>query len=346
MVTLGEVKRSRVKRVAGVCPSSPEFTDLVNEGTSMLLNRGSWWGTIKRMSFCTYNSCLVFPRQVGTLLALSTCGGSIPPKNQWFSFNAVLPDDVNWYIRNGNWGAYNFGLGNQCAFVGMDGGTSPVFNQIPCPQARYLRFYITRRSDIGKTITVFGQDGNGLVIRSSRSDGTFQDGVLLTLDAPYVETPILIRRVDRIYKDLTDGPIYGYQWDGANNYNLAWYEPSETSPDYRTTKVLGGCQCAQRNIPCNCAPIQMQALVKIQFVPALYDDDLVQIDNLDALASMVKAIKLGDSYNAVEREAAIAQAVKEMNLELRNRLPIDQTVARVHYQGTSQLWKQMIGLQT
>src|SRR5262245_34232968 len=94
-LTFGEAKTSRILRVAAACPSSEDFRDLLNEATRLLMKRGSFWGTAKRVNFCAYNNCLVFPRQVGTLLAMNRCNSSIPPMNQWYSFNDVFPDDVN-----------------------------------------------------------------------------------------------------------------------------------------------------------------------------------------------------------------------------------------------------------
>ena len=346
MLTFGQVKSSRVQRVAGVCADSDEFRDLVNESDEMLMDRGNFFGTVKRVNFCSYNNCIVFPRRVGTLLALDQCGRSIPPKNFWFNFNDLLPEDVHRLNRfglgSGSFGGFGAGdgsrFGNQFS---VDNGTTSVFNQIPCLNDRYVQFYPVLTDDVGKTITLFGIDGNGLVIRSLRSDGTFQDGIVLTLALPFVQTPFLIRRVDRIIKDPTDGPIYGYQFDGATRYELAVYEPSETVPEYRTANIQGGCGHSNRN--CGCPARQFSALVKLQFVPVEHDSDVLGCDDIHAVALMVQAIKQSDSYDHAGAESAISRAVHEANMRLRDKLPIDSIPVRVAYQGTADLRRQKIG---
>src|SRR5262249_46944155 len=152
--------------------------------------------------------------------------------------------------------------------------------------SRYLQFYITEPTDVGKTITVFGKTG-GIEIFTTRSDGTIQPGLVLTLAIPFVQTTILIDNVDRIIKDVTDGPVYGYQWDGANLFPLATYAPSETLPEYRTSRIqTSGC-----TNNCNVWPSQISAFVKIEFIPVVHDDDEVQIDCIEALALAIQSIK-------------------------------------------------------
>jgi hypothetical protein len=223
----------------------------------------------------------------------------------------------------------------------VDHGTSPVFKQISCGQNRYIRFSIVQPTDVGKTITLFGIDGNGVEIISTRSDGTIQPGLVLTLAIPFVQTAILIRRVDRVIKDETDGPVYGYQVDvtGALD-NLATYAPSETLPDYRTSRLVRS-TCHD----CGCWPSQIAAFVKLAFVPAKRPDDLILIDNLDALALAMQSAKLSDAYDSAGAEGMMARAVHELNLDLRDKLPIDQTPVRFEPYGTAWLERINIGMQ-
>lgn len=337
MLTLGEAKNSRLQRIAGLCSSTEDWLELFNDSVRMLMEMGNFWNTVKRLTFCSHNNCLTSPRRVGTLLALNTCGHSIPPKNHWYQFNDVLPEDVN------HWQQFGHGFGScNHGFAAADNGTTSVFNQIPCLNDRYVRFYPIELGDVGKTITIFGIDGNGLVIRSLRTDGTFQDGVVLTLALPFVQTTFLVRRVDRVIKDPTDGPIYGYQFDGANLFALATYEPSETLPEYRTNCILTG-GCGHRTGNCGCCSRQYTALVKLEFIPAQFDSDLIAIDNIDAIALAMQANKVSDAYEDAGAEVKMQRAVHRLNLALRNKLPVESTPARVHYQGTAHLTKLRIG---
>jgi len=336
MLTLGEAKNSRLRRIAGVCPDSPEFLELVNDATRMLMKRGNFWATVQRMHGCIYQSCITWPRYVGTILAVNSCGNSIPPRNHWYGFSAVLPEDVLGQGRCGDrcWG--NVAI--------RENGTSSVFNQIPCLNDRYLRFYPSQPTDVaaGRTITIFGIDGNGQTIRSQRSDNTFQDGVVLPLAIPYVQTSFLVRRVDRILKDQTDGPVRGYQFDGATLYDLASYDAAETAPDYLQSSILSGCAVNNRA----CCSAQITGLVKLAFVPVMFNDDLLGIENVDALAMMMQAIKQSDSYSAEEFQKQQALAISDLNAELRDRLPLDSTPVNFKPFGTASLNRQRIGRMT
>jgi hypothetical protein len=333
-LTLGAARNARrLKQISGVCTTSSDFVDILNDSTEALMDRGSFWNTIKVLRGCIYNNCITWPRSVGTVLAMNRCGQSVPPKNGWYNYDAVLPEHVHHWNRCGA-----FPCASDLALV--DGGTSPVFNQIPCLNPRYLRFYITQPSDVGKTITVFGVDGNGLDILTTRSDGTIQPGIVLSLAIPFVQTPILISRVDRIIKDETDGPVYARQFDGAHLFDMATYGPNETLPDYRTSRIQSS-GCASN---CNQWPSQISAFVKIQFIPVVHDDDEVQIENLEAQALAIQSIKLSDSFDSQAAETMMSRAVHVLNLQLRTKLPIDQIPVNFSPQGTAHLSRRKIGL--
>jgi hypothetical protein len=332
MLTFGDVKSSRVVRVAGVCPESPDFAQITNDVIRELLDRGNWWNTLKIARGCIYNNCITWNRYVGTVEGFNRCG-SAPIKNGWMEFNAVLPEHVNHFNRTGS-----FLCANDLALV--DQGTSPVFNQIPCNQNRFIQFYITQAADVGKTITLFGVDGNGLDIITQRSDGTIQPGVVLSLALPFVQAPMLFRQITRVIKDVTVGPVYGYQFDGTNTFPLAVYAPDETNPDYRTQRLTqGGCVATN----CQQFPSKIEAYVKLAFVPVVNDNDLVLIDSLDALALGYQAMKLGDAYDFDGQEKGLRAAVLRLNMQLRNKLPVDATPVRFKPYGTATLERRSIG---
>ncbi len=335
MLTLGAARNApRLRRISGVCTTSQEFTDLIGDSVEQLMERGSWWNTLRVLRGCIYNQCITWPRQVGTVLAFNRCGRSVPPKNQWYDYDAVLPEHVH------QWNKFNsFACATDLALV--DRGTSPVFNQIPCGLPKFLRFYITQPTDVGKTITIFGKSG-GIEVITLRLDGTIQPGLVVTLALPFVTTTIAFDSVDRVIKDPTDGPVYGYQFDGINQFALATYAPSETLPDYRTSRIESS-GCGGQN--CNIWPNQISAFVKIQFIRPVHDDDEVQIDCIEALALAIQSIKVGDAYDSQGAEGMMLRAVRVLNLQLRNKLPIDQIPVRFAPFGTAHLSQRRIGMQ-
>lgn len=333
MLTLGAARQARrLKNISSVCTTSDDFAQILNDATEALMTRGSWWNTLRIMNGCIYNRCITWPRGVGTVLAMNRCGRSVPPKNGWYDFNPVLAEHVHHFNRFGG-----FPCANDVALV--DRGTSPVFNQIPCGTPKFIRLYITQPSDVGKTVTIFGKVG-GIELLTTRSDGTIQPGLVVSLAIPYVQTVVGFDVIERVIKDVTDGPVYSYQTDGVNLDRLATWGPTETLPDYRTSRIeVSGCGT-------NCAnwPSQISAFVKLQFIPVLHDDDEVQIENLEALALAIQSIKLSDSFDSGAAETMMQRSIHILNLELRTRLTIDQIPVRFRPFGTSELRKQKIGI--
>jgi hypothetical protein len=329
MNTLGNCKASsRIRRIAGSCSGSVDFTDLLNDAVRMLVTRGDFYGTVRKVCACIRCGDIVWPRQVGTVLAINSCNRTVPLANHWAEFENINGQDLIGYW-GGGW-EWNFGMSGGGRHTGLQGNTVPVFSPISGADGVngvYLRFYPTQQSDADKLITIFGIDSNGEELRSTRSDGSIQDGIVTLLALPFVtmngsdrNVPSM-RHITRVIKDVTDGPVYAYQYRAADNVmlDLARWESSETLPDYATTRLSGHHVAACSG----CTPM-ISALVKLKHIDAINDDDLIIIENLDAIAMMMQAIKLGDTYDPAQKRAMEAEAVRELNLELRTRLPLDQ----------------------
>lgn len=314
-----------MKSIAGSCPNSDDFLALLNDATRMLMNRGNWWSTVQNITSCVYNKCIAWPRHVGTVLAVNYCGSSQQLYNNWYQFMPLDASCVRNYINCGCKG----GIGV------MADGTSPVFQQIRCGDEPYIRAYPIRQDDVGKTITIYGIDTDGQTVMTEHADGIYQEGEELTLAIPYVSTSRQYQTVTRVEKEETEGVVRLYQYDATNDVliDMAYYEPTETSPAYQVSKIIGasGCSCDS-----SCSGLKrVAALVKLQFVPVVNDKDIIQIENLDALALMMQALKLSDQYDVKTKQAMELDAVRELNLELRNRLPIDQIPVNVMPFGTA-----------
>lgn len=339
MLTFSQFKTGPAKRIAGACSSSDEFLDLTNDSVRQLMNVGNFWGTVQPMRGCIWGDCITWPRQVGSILAINSCNRPIPISNFWYSY---MPWDES-HIQCASNNIKNGSIGN--VVVDNDGTTS-VFNQIPCNTSMYLQFYITRPEDIGRHITVFGIDNGGQTIRTQRQDGTWQDGVVLTFALPFVQTTFAVRRVDRIIKDETAGQVNGFQWDGsalrdATNpllFDLCHYEPSETNPDYIHSRIQGAgksCVCSGTK--------QVSALVKLKYTPIKHDDDLVLIDNTDAIRDMIFSIREKEAGNLAQSQALELSSIRELNRQLRDRFPIEQFQVSFRPFGSASLRKQSIG---
>lgn len=315
LLTFAEAKDSQeLADVSAVCSDTTQFRSYLNQATRKLMRRGNWFGTVQKVRVCIYNNCITWPRFVGTTLATNFCGKQSRGGNFWYDF---LPmGGENW---KGILSDYRSGRchGN---LVHENSGLSPVFNNIPCGQLFYVRAYPAYKQDAGKTITIFGVDNNGQTIMTKRSDGTYQEGVVLTLAVPFAVTPTTLQKIDRVLKDATMGPVRLYLYDSINDalVDCAKYDPNETNPQYLFSQIKG-------RRPMNCTYCtSVEALVKLQFVEVVNDTDLVLIDNLDALQLMMFAGRNRTASKLAEAQQLELDAIRELNYGLRDKFPIEQ----------------------
>lgn len=329
LLTYGAAKVSRdLANVSGVCGSSDQFKSYLNQATEALMNRGDWFATVQKIRVCVRNNCVVWPRNVGTILATNVCGLRIPQKDFWFDF---LPINAGEWLDHWRLGADFRGrpCGGNAVFE--NAGTTSVFANVPCNQTFYVRAYPSTQADVGKTITIFGIDLNGQVVRTVQN-GILQEGVVLTLAVPFTTTPMAFQRIDRVVKDKTQGVVRLYFFDTINNvlWDCATYEPSETSPSYNFSRLVGMRQ--NRNV---CPLTSIEALVKLEFIPVENDNDIVGIRNTRALKFMIQAIRHEDAGDKEKAKDSEKDAFRELNYELRNKFPIEQFVASFNPFGTA-----------
>jgi hypothetical protein len=268
---------------------------------------------------------------VGTVLALNTCGNNAPVWNNWYEFSRLGSMGImgEGFRVNGEACIGNLAVANE--------GTTPVFNNVPCGKNFYIRAYPSTRLDIGKKITIFGIDSNGQTIRTKR-DGILLEGVDITMAVPFASTSILVREITRVIKQDTQGVVRLYQYDPENDvlHDCAVYDPYEETPDYRFTRITGSPAFARGCCGChNSENKTIKGLVKLQFVPVRHDTDLVQIENIDAVALMIQGIRAREGTKPQTADSMEAAAVRELNLELRNRFPVEQTPITINPFGTA-----------
>lgn len=314
LITLGEAKASRILQVAAACSDSAEFSSLVNEATRKLMRRGDWSGVIQPIQVCAYRGCIVFPRFVGQIRKLNVCKHPTAIRNFWYEFF----DHVGWNHNQNRW------CGSQLKMIAK--GQSPVFQDILADN-RTLRAYPQVREDIGKTLRIFGVDSNGMPLRTHNADGTWSDGIIITLALPFGTSATYVRSIDRVLKDATQGNVFLFAYDATADVleNVATYEPSETNPSFSRYTLHSHCCNGTTGDTGTCGDLKsIVALIKLRFVPAQADTDLVLIDNLDALKLMIYSVKKEEAGDRDSARAYEADAIRELNLQLRDDFPEDQ----------------------
>lgn len=316
MLTFGDVKASpEIRAVISFCPDSADFAAVINQVTRKLARRGDWAGTVVPIYVCVYNGCVTWPRYVGSVRKINLCRREVDVKNLWYDF---LFGERG---RECHWASM---MGASCTMVQT--GKTSVFQDIQ-GEGRTVRAYPRCQVDIGKTVTIYGQDNNGQDLMQRDANNNWIAGMTITLASPYGSTSTFVRHIDYVLKDQTQCPVNLFAYNATTDLleDLAQYDPSETRPSYQRTRLGGmgmgggGCQttCCGRKNP-------VLALVKLKFIPVIADTDLVLIDNLDALVLEIQANKAREAGDIASMRAFQADAIAELNRDLEDQSPEDE----------------------
>lgn len=304
-----------LKNVSGVCSDSEQFVEYLNEAMRRLMRRGGFYDTEQLLKICVYNGCITWPRFVGTVLGIrACCMGDMDIRNNWYAI--IGPRNCS--FRSG--------------YAMRDAGTGPTYNDITGEDGKYIRVYLSKLEDAGKTITLFGIDTNGQPLQE-KIDGVWRQGVTLTMAAPYVQTSMLVKAISSVTREVTQALVRVFEFDPATDLmrDIAVYEPSETNPRYRKSHIQNF-HC----LPSACSTEDgvryrtIEALVKMEFIPVVSDRDFLAIENYDALKFAISAIKFEEANDDDAASVKWIKAISEMNMELRDKHPGQQTVIRVN----------------
>ena len=324
MLTLGQVENSSVANVAGVNVTDPQFAQLVNDACEQLMDIGSWWGTVQAICGCIYDKHVVWPVKVDAVLGMDVYGHRAHVENYWYQF--IPLDD-----RHRQWASgYHDGYRTRVGFS----GTSPLFNPPSPSSPALLQFTCDNPADIGKTVTVYGTDTNGHEVFATRTDGSSQRGIVLTLVNPFVRMPVVMTTVSAIVKDITSGTARAWRFVPGTGITeqAGIYRAGDTSPQFIRSEIPN-CGCAQ----------SINALVKLGFQPVNQASDILPLDCLDAIKLQVQAIKKRDAGDGETGLMFERMAIRRLNMQMRKRFPQEQFILAFRPFGSDTLERQKIG---
>ena len=317
-LTFNDAKNDRALiKAAGCQPTSPDFVDYLNRAQRMLMRRGTWFDTEWIVSFCVSGCIIAWPKWVGAIHGIRFANGA---PGQLFNSN------------------YTFvGPARSCSgFAAAEGiiadvDMGPTANEISGITGKLLRYYTVKANDIGKSITIFGTQYGGQPLQE-QVGGVWKNGLTITAASPYGTSSVLVTRIDAITRQATEGPAYLYEYDSSTGLlrDLAAFDPSEVNPRRRRSRIIQkpvGCGKADENGICWTS---IEALIKLEFIPVKDDRDFLMIDNIDALTYMITGIREQEAGKKQDSEASILEAVRELNFELRDKNPDEQTPVDVN----------------
>lgn len=323
---LSDLKKGTLLNIAGSCTNSDDFVDTANEVQRRLLRRGNWYDTEWIVKLCVHDGCVTWPRYVGTVLAARFCDGIISDvKNRWYS------------IIGGAHALNPYQVGYDLTFE--DIGNAPTYNQVwPGDNGKLIRYYVVHDNDVGKTIKIFGKKIGGQPLQEVDANGDYVDGITITSAKPYGTSSVYVSHIDSVVREKTQGMAYLYEYDSTNDVlrDLAAYEPNETNPSYRRSRIQNFC-CAPKctvtttvsGTDYDVKTASIQALVKLEHFDLENDSDFLLIDNYEAFKFGFQAVKLEEANDDAAAEVKWTKATRELNLQLRDKNPANSTAVRM-----------------
>jgi len=303
---LVDFRTSRGPNACGLCQSDlPGCAAIVNAAEQKLIfakeaGDTGFWGSWVRMAFNVSRDdpYVTTRREVARLERMTVCNRAVRIQNEFFEY-------------------LDFGIGLQpssrcntpqnCQFLECyERGLFPTFSDLK--PGNKLRVALTDSTDAGKRVLFQGTDTNDAVIYSL--DGIVQiTGMMLTMESPFVDAPMVLNSLDGLQKDLTNGQVKFYEVnpDTGDQRLILTMEPGEKTASYRRYFIAG--------LPRNCCGItgaanntaQVTALAKLDFIPVAVDTDyLTPIQNLEAIIEECISIR----YSTMDSSTAAGLAVK------------------------------------
>ena len=297
MLTLAQIKNSSVGSIAGVNVQDPQFAQYVNDAVRQLMDLGNggtrgWWGTVQAIEGVAYDGCFVWPSNVQTVLGITDRRGIVEVHNQWYSF--VEPNHIHrdWACRWEGRPAADFD-GTTCLFQSI--ASSPTI----------IRVIPENASDIGQSITLYGQDAYGV-----------EQVYPLILSSGGTNTPAALQSVHDVAKSATAGRVKLYAYDPIKGLGslLAIYNGGDINPRFLFSLLRGA---GHIRMP-------ITALVRIGFYEVLNDSDILPIDIVDAIKSQVQAIRARESGNS--GDSYEKDAMRRLVNQVNTRFPLEQFV--------------------
>lgn len=348
---LYDLRLSRLPDRLGLCTAdTPQLCTYINSAQERLLmcresGDEGWFGTWAEIAFNTSRTTpyITMPREVARMEMVAVCRRPVPVNNQFFEYLqfgagrqprlwpggcGFLPNDVQVYSRN-----------NVITFQDLDTTTSP----------QIIRVYSSDALDTDGThrVLIQGMDASGNVVTSQDGLNRVQ-GIFLTIDSPFVDTPFPFSQITGIQKDVTIGQIQFFQVDPTTGAQAALHtmEPSEQTALYRRY-YLG-------DLPINCChnplllphQVQVTALVKLDLIPVTTDTDYCLIQSKEAIINECEAIRYegidhANSHAMADRKHR--QAIRSLNGQLAHFIGKDTVAVNFSPFGSARLENQKIG---
>lgn len=304
--TLLDARNSRIPAAIGCCPTDARFVALLNEAQQRLLVEGMWWGTLQRWKMSATDGTIALPSNIASIQAIAICGAPASLRDQIYEFldngfgirgTPVSPSSATGNTNAGSccWNSYlsPYGCMNEAIFR----GNFCTFYEVNTDgNAKSINAVCDRASDVGKAVLFYGYDTNNNWIRTVQN-GSVKDGeVIILAQGAGNSSAFNWSRITDIQPPTTlDGQWWLYERDTgtAATRLLGQYQHYDLRPAF--ARYFFPSIVAQTLQDGSVKQVNLEALVKMEFIPARNDTDYLLIGNLPALKEMVVALNRAEN---------------------------------------------------
>lgn len=265
-------------------PNDPKFLRILNEVRERLITSGKWKGSIVSTVFNSSTGFITLPYDYLSVLGLTYDRCPAPVFTQFHEYVEQGPGEFDETYK---WPGQLMDMGDGFA------------TQVNIETAGVIRVYSSAADD-GDVVRLFGKY-NGDVIY----DPSGNEGVNVTLAAPYVATTAQFSEVTGAQKSATSNRVYLKVWDGATETQIAEYQPNETRPMYRRYKT-GEAEQAIR------------VICQRRYIPVVAETDWVIPGNISALRAGIRAWLFEDGSDMASADASTVRAYNFLNDEAKS----------------------------
>lgn len=312
--TMADAAKEIAPVVEGGACDTTYLYDRINTATRRLLMHDRKPIHIRRLvRFFTKKDIITLPRGVERIVAYTMDGAPAPLFSSAYEFVSHGPGelccDPSWvkgkYLED--MGAHyslffdipSYDDAGGCGCTSSDDdATEPSYTGVK------VVAFSTKEADRGVNIRLWGQDSDNAELHSASpglllgitpwDNETEGDFTYAANETPTLTDPLL--DIHWVKKPVTEGfvSLYGYNESTYQLYFLAKYHPFETQPRYRRYRITS---------PDYCCGTSILALCELGYVPMSVAEDILIIQNIDALKMMCMAIGF-ENANDLERAVA------------------------------------------
>lgn len=298
----------------GSCTTSTVYAR-INQATRRLMNRNKKPLHIRRLvRFFTYKDIITLPREVEKIISYNMDGAPAPLFGSSYEFVSHGPGELvcgDCSIP----GKYLEDLGNHHSLMfdvptldysddAADNPDEPVYS------GHNIVAFSTSDEDRGLTLKLIGRNNRNEALGTPGADliiTPWDNGVEGSFtyygSGEWPKLLANVRDITSVIKTATTGfvSLYTYNTTTYQLYFLAKYHPQETNPKYRRYRITA---------PDYCSGSSILAWCELGYEPKSYADDILIIQNIDALKMMVMAIEMENERDFMAGKAYEADAYR------------------------------------